>query len=196
MTADANIACLTCGQIHLNIPAPPGSRRACVRCRRGLDAWWLQNKTAAWVFAILALATFFPGLFLPILRVESVLLGDKAPSLAQSFFLFWQDGDFVLAIIVGFFSVILPAFKLLLIFLLMASHRGRWRAHVHSAIELIARWGLLDVMVIGINVAAFKDVPFTELHLGAGAYFFIACVFFNALAGWALHTHDIWDETP
>jgi len=93
-----------------------------------------------------------------------------------------QDGDVVIAILIAAFSIVFPAWKLVVM------HRAcradlrtpRGVARLEADIDRIGqlgRWSMLDVFVLGLAVISFKSNPGgTTMHLEAGAYLFCASV--------------------
>lgn len=89
----------------------------------------------------------------------------------------WQDGHRVLAAIVAICSVVVPLGKLLgLLWLATAFERSAWRDRLLVALEITGRWGMLDVLLVAVLVAAVKLGEVVRIEPGVGALAFAACV--------------------
>ncbi len=89
----------------------------------------------------------------------------------------WQDGHGVLAAIVAICSVVVPLGKLLtLLWLAAAGERSPWRGRLLATLEVTGRWGMLDVLLVAVLVAAVKLGEVVRIEPGLGALAFAACV--------------------
>jgi|GEM_PF-2168158 len=99
----------------------------------------------------------------------------------------WLSGNIPIAIIVGLFSFVVPAFKLLFSFIILLSPVKRLNK-IRKVINYLTKFSMLDVMVVSIFLAFFT---FDELSSGVetssallmGIYFFTSYVILAMISG-------------
>ena len=105
----------------------------------------------------------------------------------------WKTGNIPIAIVVGFFSFIVPTIKLLFSFIITIwPYRSTNR--IRAFINYIAKFSMLDVMVVSIFITFFT---FDQLSTGVetssnilmGIYFFTAYVLTAILSGITLERY-------
>jgi paraquat-inducible protein A len=111
------------------------------------------------IFAYLLLAAaaglLVLGTALPIMRFERLYFFSDEPSLFQLIGGLWVDGSIGLAGMVGLFSIVLPALKLGLLALETAAG-GLRSGLLRRAMPHLARWSMMDVMLVAIVIFAAK----------------------------------------
>ena len=68
------------------------------------------------------------------------------------------------------------------------------RASTYRVVEWIGRWGMLDVLLVALLVAAVKLGSWVEVHPGPGVAAFGGVVIFSLLASAAFDPQAIWEE--
>jgi len=108
-------------------------------------------------FSILGLSAVLLafGVSLPIMRFDQLYFFSSEPSLLQLVGELWGDGNFGLAIAVGVFSLAFPAVKLIALGLEVAAGEGRSQL-LSQAMPHLARWSMMDVMLVAIVIFAAK----------------------------------------
>lgn len=110
----------------------------------------------------------------------------------------WTSGNIPIAIIVGLFSFIVPAFKLLFSFFILLSPVKRLN-RLRKLVSYLTKFSMLDVMVVSIFLTFFT---FDELSAGVetssallmGIYFFTSYVLLAMISGVTLdkyHDHRL-----
>lgn len=204
-------ACAACGLIQIvpdveripPDPARPLEQRVIARCARCLtpftpagDALRHRARTAA--CALAALILFPLAVWLPVLHLERFGHVHETGILRGCLDL-WVDGHVGLATVVFACSFVFPLAKLVGLvvvagrFLPMSPHR---RAASFRLIELVGRWGMLDVLLVAILVAAVKLGNLLEVKPGEGAVLFTLCVGLSLAASAFYDPHSIWHEDP
>ena len=94
----------------------------------------------------------------------------------------WIDQSWPLAIIVGFFSILFPALKLL--YLLTASLMPQMFVNVRglSALSTLSKWSMMDVLVVALVIVATKTSGLAKATAQPGLWYFTACVVLMAIA--------------
>ncbi len=191
-------ACSCCGLIQKVGPLPAGFRVRCGRCRttlrRSAGRWRRHQNVAA--LALSALLLFPVAISLPLMEVERFGQIHQA-SLWSGTVSMLADGEVAIGLIVLFCSLILPLAKLGALFVLAgggARLGHRTRATTWHLVEWSGRWGMLDVLLVALLVAAVKLGDVVQLHAGPGATAFAACVLLNLAASASFDPHQLWEE--
>ncbi|MHC5002403.1 MAG: paraquat-inducible protein A [Planctomycetota bacterium] len=188
-------ACHCCGQAQRLPTIPPHHRACCVRCgtrlRHGAGH---RSRSRTLALATAALIVYPAAMVLPVMRVENfghaheAGILDGAATLAVS-------GHVLIALIVFVCSVIIPLAKLMALLVLSLggrSLRHRHRALTYHLVEWTGRWGMLDVLLVAILVAALKLGDVVSVTPGAGAVAFAACVLLSLAAAACFDPHQLW----
>jgi paraquat-inducible protein A len=192
------IACRTCGQAHAMVPLPLGTVARCVRCGSVITRRTTASFHYTAAFALAALLLYVPANTLPILRLE--MYGASSENTAwQGAVRLFEDGDFIIAVIVFLASIFIPLLKLIGLFILVTStklhiQRGRmFRTWIYRFIEFIGRWAMLDVFVVAILVSLVKLQGLATVIPGRGLLAFGGVVVFTLLASACFDPQMIWD---
>jgi paraquat-inducible protein A len=194
---DKLVACIRCGLVQLVPPASAPFYPCCVRCDGSLAPRWWHSRRAAAALAVSALILYFPAILLPLMRLE--LLGHSTEaSIVQGVASLLAARHWFIGLVVLLFSLVLPPLKLVALLLLSGGWlKGTHQARLHHTVELLGRWGMLDVLVVAVLVAFVKLGDTVVIQPGAGLGLFIACVLLSLLSGLCLHLPSLWeDEAP
>ncbi|WP_456378404.1 paraquat-inducible protein A [Thiolapillus sp.] len=132
---------------------------------------------------LLAVALLVLGLKLPLLTVEKFYIFGNTVSLLSAISQLWQEQEKALAILLGGFSVVFPAIKLLLLFLvwnLEDSNSGRHQRHLQW-LATYSKWSMLDVFVVALLVVTVKLGALAQAQVEFGLYAFAASVILTML---------------
>lgn len=142
-------------------------------------------------------AAFAGGLILPLFSIEPrldewtglarILAPDQmrvqAVTLLGGIRSMWMEGEAGLAVLLAFFSILLPLVKLCLLSLeaaLPGSFLGPW----HRFSRMAARYAMLEVFVVALLVILAKGLPGgSRIELGPGTAAFTASVLLGLVAG-------------
>lgn len=190
--------CSCCGLVQHLPPPQAGMRACCVRCGTAVRGWsnvLRSNRTAA-AFALAALILYPVAVSLPMLRVEqfghhndSSILSGTATLLAS--------GHLFVGIIVLLCSVVFPLGKLIAMLMLTTAGflmRREHRTWTYRVVEWTGRWGMLDVLLVALLVAALKLGDFVEVSAGPAAFAFTCCVVLSLLATAAYDPYSVWQS--
>jgi paraquat-inducible protein A len=114
------------------------------------------------------------GLWLPMLTLTKFLLVANSFSVISGVVELYQRQQWFLFLAVGLFSVLLPLFKLVFLFLLLHSrqlgstHFQRWLKWMHD----FGRWAMLDVMVVAVMIVTVKLGVVAQVEIHSGLYLF------------------------
>lgn len=191
-------ACWCCGLVQSFPMLAENQRAHCPRCeslvapRRAAH----QSTEATAALALAALFLYPLAILLPIMKIEQ--LGHATEdSILTGVGALMHAGHWFVGMVVLVFSLIVPPTKLAaLLFLSLASHtvRAKHRAVTYHFVEVLGRWGMLDVMVVAVLVAYVKLGDVVHITPGPGLMAFAACVLLSLLASVCFPPHALWSE--
>jgi paraquat-inducible protein A len=193
------VACPVCGLVQRKQVPDPDSIATCGRCGSRLKGHKDNSLERTFAFTLAALILYVPANLYPILRMEwyGAYSENTVWQGCQKLF---EDGQWLVAGIVFLASIMIPLFKLLGLFFLVASrkfHLTRWRREqtwVYRFIDVIGPWAMLDVFLLSILVALVKLGQFATVLPGPGLLAFTAVVVLTSLAMAGFDPGLIWDE--
>lgn len=198
---NAIAACHCCGLLQRLPPADPDPRATrrlvCSRCGTRLGHGDPNRNRWTAALALSALLFYPAAIGLPLLRLEQ-LGHSHTDSLLSGLVSMFAQGYWLVALVVLLFSILLPPLKLLALWFLtrqpLAGTSHRRRALIYHAVELLGRWGMLDVMLVAILVAMVKLGDLVAIHPGPGLWAFILLVLLSLLAGMVFNPSLMWNE--
>ena len=124
------------------------------------------------------------GWFAPIMTVSRLVFLEEQVSIFDGLVTFARHEEFFLFMIVFVFSVLFPALKLTLSYLLwcradVTDEKFQLRL---SLIESLGKWSMTDVFLVALVVAAVKVSLISDVHLHWGLYSFSASILLSMLA--------------
>ncbi len=189
--------CPRCGLVH-RMPAVPADHRArCTRCgdvlKRGGAS--VANRLCGAV-AVSALICYPLGILLPVMKLQELGHVTETSIWAGTVSLL-AHGQILVGLVVLVCSVVVPVLKLAGLFLLCA--RPAWlgrhhKAAVYRSIEVAGRWGMIDVLLVALVVAALKLGDLVVVSPGPGTVAFTACVVLSLVASALFDPHAIWES--
>ena len=189
-------ACPVCGLIQRVGHIAPDERSVCSRCSAHLKQSHGGNIQLTAALAATALIFYPFAMALPVLELSQMGYVNKTTIWSGVVSLF-QSGDWIIALIIFLASIIIPAIKILGMFLLCMGNfalRPSHRIWTFRVIDLVGKWGMLDVLVIAILVAAVKLGSWVNVYPGPGSLFFCMVVLFSLLSTATFNPRLIWDS--
>jgi paraquat-inducible protein A len=177
---------------------PPRSAAICTRCESAIPVDpHPRSATRAAALATTALIIYPLALFSPVMTIER-LGHTSAASIWNGTVSLLAEGHLAVGLAVLCFSIVAPVAKLAAIFTLTTgvSMDARHRARTYRFVEWIGRWGMVDVLLVAILVAAVKLGDLVEVTPGIGVAAFGAVVILSILASAAFDPHQIWRAEP
>jgi len=118
------------------------------------------------------------GLFMPMLTITQFIVISNDFSVISGISELWKAGQYVLFIVIGCFSVVVPLTKIALLFKLLQSDN---RPHpikmkLLSLMHDYGRWAMLDVMVVAMLIVTVKMGAIASIQIHSGLYVFGAAV--------------------
>jgi paraquat-inducible protein A len=172
-----------------------GELARCPRCRatvlRDREPRRLSRAAA---LALAALILYPVAMALPIMEIER-LGHSRSATILSGVVDLAAEGDWLVSAVVLVCSVVAPLGKLgaILVLCLGGAALGReHRAMTYRAVEWLGRWGMLDVLLVAVLVAAVKLGSWVEIRPGPGAAAFALVVIFSLLSSAAFDPEAIW----
>lgn len=193
------IPCQVCGQMNSIPPGLPESAEAyCFRCGGNLEIFFDSRAAAirTLVLCSLSLCFLIPGLFLPLLKIEKFGVAYETGVIMGVIDLM-EGRQFFLALLIAVFSVLFPLLKSFCIFFLCTSGRHirpAFRRYLHLFIEMVGRWGTLDVLLLAVLVAVAKLKNILAISAGPGAIVFSIGVLLNLAASQSFSPRILWER--
>lgn len=122
---------------------------------------------------LLASAVFFLlGIFLPIMQFDRLFFFSQAPSLVDLLAGLFGEGEWGLALLVGLFSIVFPAAKLLLVGLHETGVPVARQGFFGRALPHLSKWSMMDVMLVAIAIFAAKKSGLATAVAQPGLWFY------------------------
>ncbi|MCU7849485.1 MAG: paraquat-inducible protein A [Candidatus Thiodiazotropha sp. (ex Lucinoma kastoroae)] len=136
--------------------------------------------TARWLRWLLLLTSclLMAGLYMPMVTLTKFLFIANSFSVLSGVQELFNREQWFLFLVVGLFSVILPVFKIVLLFLLLHYReiRSAQFGHLLKMMHDYGRWAMLDVMVVAVMIVTVKLGVIAEIEIHTGLYLFGAAV--------------------
>lgn len=194
------VGCGHCGLTQRVGAVPTGFSARCSRCGGGLWSGGGPRRGLSWAagFALAALVLFPAAMILPVFELQR-LGHTRAVTVWSGAIDLITEGELAVGLLVFVCSIVVPLLKMVGIVAL--SIRGGWlgprpRAHAHRIIDWLGRWGMLDVLLVAVLVAAVKLGNWADIHPGPGVAAFAAVVVLSLLASATFDPRALWEETP
>jgi paraquat-inducible protein A len=193
------VACKTCGLAQRLGELSPGTIARCARCGWRLAKAEINSLGRTAAFALAALILYVPANIYPILTMD--LYGVHSESTVwegcQTLF---EEGEFLVAVIVFLASILIPFLKLLGLFVLVVATKlnlPRWRQQrtwIYRVLDAIGPWAMLDVFLLAVLVALVKLSTWAKILPGPGLVAFTAVVVLTMLASATFDPKLIWER--
>lgn len=170
----------------------------CPRC----GAWLFTRKPASiertWAFLLAALFLYGPANLLPIMTTGT-LGGRQTNTIMSGVVYLWMEQSYFVATVVFVASVVVPVFKLAVLFTLVISvqMRSTWRplerTRLYRVVEAVGRWSMVDIFVVALMASLVRLDALASVTPEPGAIAFGAVVVFTMLASLSFDPRLIWD---
>lgn len=172
--------------------------KACWRCGARLHRRRPGSMSRCLALLLAALVLYLPANLLTMMETLSPF-GPQQDTIISGVVYLWDTGSPDLAVIVFVASVVVPMAKILALGLLLACVKWRWpvparqQAKLFRMIELVGKWSMLDLFVIGLLAALVDFGMKASVRAGPAALAFGAVVVLTMLAASSFDPRLIWD---
>ncbi|WP_319380469.1 paraquat-inducible protein A [Thiomicrorhabdus sp.] len=136
-------------------------------------------REAKWLKTLVVITTILliVGLTTPIITLKKFVLIENTFSVLGGVVQLLSEGQFLLFVLIGSFSVILPFLKILMLFKLLGKQTDprHLRKYLHW-MHLYGKWSMLDVFVVAVLVVAVKLDAIASVEIQSGLYAFAAAI--------------------
>jgi paraquat-inducible protein A len=189
------IACHDCDLLLARPEVPPGSVAQCPRCGSTLITRSANSIERSLALAIAGLILFVPANLYPLLTLEAVGLRQSQTVFSSAMSLY-DDGLWLVALLILLFVMLVPLVKLLLLLYVSASLHGPglWRgtALALRSYQHLDEWGMLEVYLLGVAVSVVKLIDVAAIQPGLGLYSLVALILITLLSSTMLNRDLFW----
>jgi paraquat-inducible protein A len=146
-----------------------------------------------------AVVLYIPANVLPIMTV--VELGTVTENtIVSGMITFWKTGAYPIAIVIFTASILIPLLKIVSLTWLCLAASGKVKASpallakIYWFTELMGRWSMVDIFVVGILVALVQLGNYMTITPGAGALAFAGVVILTMCAAMCFDPKLLWDR--
>ena len=113
---------------------------------------------------------------------------------------FWRSGAYPIAIVIFTASILIPLVKILALSWLCAAATGRAKpspttlGKIYWVTELLGRWSMVDIFVVGIMVSLMQLGNYMTITPGVGALAFAGVVVLTMFAALSFEPRLLWDR--
>jgi len=193
-----HLACPDCGLLQVLPPPRKGFVAECARCQRVLAGAATGRIDAPLALICTALLLLIPAAVSPLMAV-SIMGAVRKSWLPSSAAAMWEDGFGSLGVLVGLFSIVIPAaFMGLLVWVLGSLHFGR-EARLGPAfrwVQHLRPWVMIEVFLVGCFVAYSRIRVISAVEVTLGGWCLIAATLVLLVALTQLDARTVWAALP
>jgi paraquat-inducible protein A len=185
--------CHTCGKVS------PIALGHCPRCGSHLHLRKPNSIQRTVALMVAAALLYIPANMLPIMTV--VELGDTTENtIVRGMMTFWRQGAYPIALVIFTASILIPLLKIVALSWLCLAASGKLHpspemlGKIYWFTELLGRWSMVDIFVVGILVALVQLGNYMTITPGPGALAFAGVVVLTMLAAMSFEPRLLWDR--
>lgn len=131
---------------------------------------------------LLSVGLLVTGLSLPLMKVEKMVFWRNEYSVVKGVSSLWEQGQYALAAILFFFSVVFPVVKLLALGVIWNVRLPEEkRQTLLRWLGALGKWSMLDVFVVAILIVLVKLGPMAKVEAQVGLYVFCSAILASML---------------
>ena len=186
-------ACYSCGKVS------PVKLEDCPRCGSRLHLRKPASIEGTVALMLAAAALYIPSHILPVLRTTELgVVIDN--TIVGGMLTFWQSGAYPIALVIFAASILIPLLKIAALSWLCLAATGKMHpspeklGRVYWITELLGRWSMIDIFVVGILVSVLQLGNYVTVKPGPGALAFAGVVVLTMLAAMRFEPRLLWDR--
>ncbi|RZF24780.1 paraquat-inducible protein A [Paraburkholderia sp. UYCP14C] len=189
------IGCPECGALEDIPPLTAHTYARCRTCHFPLERRSGRSQTAALACASATFVLLFPANLAPLMYVH--MLGvERSSVLSSGIVQMWNDGWFILAVLLGTFGIVLPFIRFGGLVIVLAALRLGWRTRGIGALfrwtTSLDIWTMPDVYLVGCFVGYARVTQNLTGTIAPGGYCFIAAALLSMLTRASLDRRTVW----
>jgi paraquat-inducible protein A len=147
-----------------------------------------QEKLLVNLLLILSFVVFGIGLWAPLLTLKKLIFVTNTFSVMSGISQFFQEGQYGLFLLIFVFTLVLPCFKLVVLFTAWNSDYKRVSRQRHLEwLSALGKWSMLDVFIVAILIASVKLGSIASIEVHYGLYIFTAGVILIMVSAHYIH---------
>lgn len=191
--SDAKVLCLYCehiSDIHL---------KTCPVCDEELHQRKPNAFNRTFFLTLAALIFYIPANYFNIMKTVSITTYENN-NIIGGIFYFFIHGEYFVGTVIFMASVFVPIVKLIIIMFLLYSIKARssWRLidknKLFNMINIIGRWSMLDIFVMGLMISMVHFEGLAVVTLGWASLSFAIMVVLTMFATESFDTRLLWDD--
>jgi len=185
--------CHTCGKVSAV------ALGRCPRCGSHLHLRKSHSIERTVAFMLAAAALYIPANVLPMMTM--VELGESTSNtITGGIAYFWKGGAYPIALVILTASILIPLLKMVALTWLCLAATGKLHpspallGRIYWVTELMGRWSMVDIFVVGILVALVQVGNYMTVTPGPGALAFAGVVVLTMFAAMSFDPRLLWDR--
>lgn len=169
----------------------------CQRCKALLKRCHVRSLDRSLAFAITGLILFVVANMFPLISLKALGVSQHGTLLSATLSLFDAEMAF-LGMLMLFTTILFPLISLCGTIYILTSirinHYSHWIAPMFRFLRSTDAWGMLEIFLLALIVAAVKLVDITEVNIGVSLYAFLLLIGTLTTLSLTLNPEDIWDH--
>lgn len=191
----------SCAICHTVMKLPQGYKNKtliCPNCASDVHVRKPNSIQRTWALLIASIVFYIPANLLPMMHVHT-FAGTQSDTIMSGVLYFMETGSYMIAIVIFIASVFVPILKILILIYLLISVQKRStlqqksRKKLYMLTEVIGRWSMVDIFVVGTMIALVHFGGLSEIKAGMGANFFLLVVIATMFSAMSFDPRLIWD---
>ncbi|ONN50761.1 paraquat-inducible protein A [Acinetobacter genomosp. 33YU] len=202
------ILCHCCGLLNSSkvdkvVAAKKNKVLRCVRCHSVLHERKQGSLNRTFALVVAATILYIPANVLPMTITDS-LLGSQKDTIMSGVIYFWQNGDYLVSVVIFMASIFIPMLKLFILYFLLLvvyiQSSAAWKfspeqcIKLYRIVEFVGRWSMIDVFVVALLTALIQIQSLATILAGPGSIAFGAVVVLTMFASLSFDPRIIWDN--
>ena len=122
---------------------------------------------------VLAAIMFVAGAYLPMMTLHKLLVFNQSFSVIAGVVELFVTGKYLLGMVIGAFSLLIPALKLVFLgWILVTDRQSEYQRKILKLMHAFGRWSMLDVMVVAVLLVTVKLGAIASVSIHGGLYSF------------------------
>lgn len=188
-------ACPGCDLLLIVPVIPDGHYLACGRCGKTISKTYHNSIDRVLILSLTGLLLYIPAMLLPLMTLSSIGLTESG-NVIDTCINFFQNGYYLVALMVLVTAVIFPFFKLFLPFLislcLKLNKHPAWLRPGLKLLKHLDEWGMVEVYLLGILITLIKMGDMASITYDPGFFCFIALVLLSIATTTYLDYNLFW----
>lgn len=124
------------------------------------------------------------GVTQPLMSFKKLFFFKEDPSLIGIIGALFDNGDYLLGIVVALFSLVFPLIKMVAIAAEALTPPGEASNWFARLVPFLTKWSMMDVMLVAIVIAAAKTSGLADAFSEAGLWFYAGSALMTTLIQW------------